>query len=716
MNAGTAKVPASDETRGTGIAGPLALLALLYVVATAVYSLLARQSPVPLLFPDEGIYGELAQSLAAGDGLKIRDIPVDLRSTLYVYLISPAWRISSGSDALELAQSIGAALLCLTIVPVWLLARRYVGPWQAFAPAVLVVSGSWMLTSAGLLTENAGLPLTAAALAATVVALSKPGSRWALAAIGFALLAAFARAQLAVVIPVIAVAVAADCARHGTAWRERLTGHKRLALLSGGLTVIGLILVVASPSGTLGIYERLQGGAQPGPMGKALKDQLTGLLAMAAVLPLVIVAAGSASREAWRDERLGPLLAVTWAAVGLFLGQSAWALTTFLDDGLVPWHIQRYIEYALPLLLVTMTVLIAWRRIAVRELAIAGAVATLILLATPGVRDVQEERGLFGIQERVNSILGTSAGVSLALVAALLAGIALLAVSRLRDRPHAALGVISGSLLVVFLVQAQILWPWQEKVTSSFRAGLPPNMSWIDDEVGKDVARLILYDNPTRATTTEFFNRDITRTYTPPSQYFGRRVNGLQCPWTPNNAGVIDWGPACGPVPARILLDNDYSRIEFHDQKVLASRPEIGRVVELQAKPPLRPRLRSVLRIPCGPALTGSKPGGHGEITAAQKDCFNVMSGAFWLDDPAKLVLRFRGGARPYRVAVAFNGGEPAIETIKPQTTTTLTYPVAAGTSGFQGQLEWQKSGPAFPELTGAELVERAGSSSDLLY
>ena len=70
-------------------------------------------------------------------------------------------------------------------------------------------------------------------------------------------------------------------------------------------------------------------------------------------------------------------------------------------------------------------------------------------------------------------------------------------------------------MLVVFLVQAQILWPWQNRVADSFRAGLPSNLSWIDDEVGGDVARMVLIDNPIRAQTTEFFNYDIKRTYMP---------------------------------------------------------------------------------------------------------------------------------------------------------------------------------------------------------
>ena len=698
--------------QGTG-AAPLVALALLYVLATILYALLARRAPLPLLFPDEGIYGSVAQSLADGDGFALRGVPVDLPSKLYVYLIAPAWKLSSGSDAFGLAQAFGAALLCLTVFPVWLLARRYVGAWLALVPAALVVSGSWMLTAAGLLTENAGMPLAAACLAATVAAISRPGSRWAFAAVGFALLAAFARTQLAVLIPVILVAIAADCGRHWPQWRERLAGHRVFAGLTGAIALIGLVLYLASPDSTLGVYERFQGGGQVGPMSKALKDQLTALLAMGAVLPLVIVAAATFSRESWRDERLGPLLTVTWSAVVLFLLQSAWALTTFLDSGLVPWHIQRYIEYPLALLLVTMTVVIVWRRVAVRDLLIAGAVATLVLLAVPGVRDVQEERGLFGIQERVNSVLGTSAGVSLALISALLVGIAWLALTRLRERPTAALGVISAALLALFVMQAQILWPWQNRVTDSFRAGFPANLAWVDDEVGGDVARMILYDNPVRAQTTEFFNRDITRTYVPPSQYFGRRINGLQCSWVPNEAGYIDWGASCGPAPTRLLLDNDYAKIEFHDQKVLAEKPEIGRVVEMTSTAPQRAQLRSVLRVPCGPAIPGSQAGGHGRITPPRKDCFPLLAGAFWLDKPARLELRFRGGAEPHKIS--FSDGA-RVDDIKPGTTTTLRFPTPAGPSSFQAQLDWQQAGAAYPELVSAKIVEKNGSSSELLY
>ena len=64
-----------------------------------------------------------------------------------------------------------------------------------------------MLTAAGLLTENAGLPLSAAALAATVGRRLETRARAGDSRRSvFALLAAYARVQLAVLLPVIVIA------------------------------------------------------------------------------------------------------------------------------------------------------------------------------------------------------------------------------------------------------------------------------------------------------------------------------------------------------------------------------------------------------------------------------------------------------------------------------------------------------------------------------
>ncbi len=696
------------DARRTG-AGPILLLGALYAVAVALYFVLARQSPIPLVQPDEIIYGTLAQSVADGDGLTIRGGESGLRSALYVYLIAPAWKFASGSDAFEISQLIGAALLCLTVFPVWLLARRYVGPWIALVPAALMVSGTWMVTAAGMLTENVGLPLSAAALAATVIAISTPGSRWGWGALGLALLATFARAQLAVLIPVILTAVAIDCARYGQAWRERLAQHRVLLSATAALILVGALAVAVASDGVLGLYKDIDAGPSGDALAGALKDQLTGLLTMAAVLPIVIVAAAGARGESWRDERLGPLLAVTAATVLLFVGQSAWALTGFVADARVPWHIQRYVEYALPLLLVTMTVVITWRRVAVRELAIAGTAATLFLLATPGVRNAGEERGLFGLQERVNSVLGTSAGQSVALVSALLVAVALIAALRLRDRPVAALGAVSLSMLAIFAVQGQVIWHFQDDTSSSWRAGFPKSLSWVDEATSGPVARMLVIGNAPRSEMTQLFNRDIDRVYVPNTPLLGRPLIGRQCPWTYDDQGAVTWGPACGAPPTQLLLDDDFAKVSFHGQDIVSAQPGIGRIIGVQGA---HPRIESVLRIPCGPLLPSYVQGGHSERLPAKRACSNELSGAFWLDGPGELVLRFRGGSQDTNVSFDVDKPDP----IPRRVVTTLREPIPDGRLFFRATLGWTGPGPEYPALMGAEIVEKNGKTTDLLY
>ncbi len=76
-------------------------------------------------------------------------------------------------------------------------------------------------------------------------------------------------------------------------------------------------------------------------------------------------------------------------------------------------------------------------------------------------------------------------------------------------------------------------------------------------------------------------------------------------------------------------------------------------------------------------------------------------------------MLRFSGGSRPQRISFA-NGAR--VDDIKPGRTTTIRLPIPVGASNFDAQLDWQKAGPGFPALTGAEIVEDDGTKTDLLY
>ena len=199
---------------------PVALLFALYGVAVLVYILLGHRQPLPQVAPDEYQYSALARSFADGHGLTYNGGSIGVRAALYIYAISPAWIITDSlTHAYAIAKVASAFMICAVAFPTWLLARRYVPPLVALVPVVLILAGSWMSSAGQLIMENLALPLAAAALASLVAALARPGSRWLWLAFAFALLATWARFQLAVLIPIILV----------RAGRRRRAAGRRLA-------------------------------------------------------------------------------------------------------------------------------------------------------------------------------------------------------------------------------------------------------------------------------------------------------------------------------------------------------------------------------------------------------------------------------------------------------------------------------------------------------
>ena len=171
MSTARAAEPTAARRAGA-LWSPWAWVVGLYVVAAALYLVLALRSPLPVLFPDEFRYSHLARGLADGTGTDWRGEHIGQTAALYVYFITPAWGLFSSSvDAYHASKVLGTLALCSQLIPVWLLARELVGPRLALVPAALSVAGTWMLTSAETVTEVLAFPLTTAALCVAVMAL-----------------------------------------------------------------------------------------------------------------------------------------------------------------------------------------------------------------------------------------------------------------------------------------------------------------------------------------------------------------------------------------------------------------------------------------------------------------------------------------------------------------------------------------------------------------
>lgn len=692
--------PAADRLR-PALAGA-GRLALLYACSVILYALFGRVQSLPFVAPDEYIYGHLAQSLADGQGFSWRGEPVTLRAALYVYLITPAWLLGSPISGYAAAKVIGAALLCLVVIPVFALARELLGIRMALMAAAMSVAGTWMTTGALLLTENAALPLATAALCAAVMGLRRPASRWMWVALALALLATWARIQVAVLIPAILGAVLIEVARAGSHWRERAREHRAALAVTGGATAAFMLATLVDAGGFTGTYydSVLYFGLGIGVLAGAIRQWIA-LVPLAGFLPFLLVAALASSGRAWRDETLGPLLAVLVAATAAFVVQSGW----FLDGANYDFAIQRYVEYVVPLALVALLVgATRWELLPPFAWAV---IAGLSLLELSGSRLLPSEGSASYISSRPGDLVGLPSWVSVAFTA-LAVGLTGLWLTRRQGRAGGASGAawVAGAVtLAVLVLQGAGAWIWQLRHADEFRAGFPADLRWVDHTARGPVARLVVTASHPRWLPVELFNKDVEQVFALASST-ANVERGPSCRWTVGPTGTAEFADGCGPAPRRFYLDDPAARVTFVDQTIVGRTRGIGRIVSVPG-PPSLPRVRSIAVLPCDDRTLLTK---SGEVLSyTERVCRAVFSCYFWLDRPAELVLRIKGGERPHEARLG-----PKAYAIAPSRITTIRVPLAAGASRIDVPFDTQELPLGYPDVVGAQLVSGGRSESIL--
>ncbi len=282
----------------------------------------------PNYFPDESIYTSLSRSIAHGQLPAVRGHVAHFPALLQPILTAPAWWFGSLDTGYRVTQAIQSVAISTAALAVWWAARRLgVGRGTAFAAAALAVAVPDVGYSGWLLSESFAYPLFIAAVASGAVALARPTKRAQATFLAFALLASFARMQLAVLL--VAYLVAAVVLRRVREQR----------VVVGGL---GLAIVVALAGG-LGYYKQAPTSFHLVSAGAVGRNAL--VLAYAAgwiVVPAGLLGlAGAFARPRSELERAFGVLALT-SALGVF------AETTLY--GYSDLTYERYGFYLFPLL------------------------------------------------------------------------------------------------------------------------------------------------------------------------------------------------------------------------------------------------------------------------------------------------------------------------------------------------------------------------------
>lgn len=514
--------PSADRRRGLW---SLALCAL-WLLAALVIWLLARGVLAPSRFQDEFLFWALGKSLAADGTLAWRDAPVSLPAALYPLLIAPVFRLAgSVSTQHELVKAFNALVVSAIVLPVYLGARQLVRPALALLAALFAVVVP-AVNYAGLIgTESISYPLAAAALLALAHALARPGTRSAAGALLLILLTIFARLQFVSLLAVVVLALlfgvlfAAPGSR-----REHL--RERRALIAGTalLLLAGTLWAAVRGFATVGIY---RGAVDPttfawGDLWYWFSAYLSDVWVLSAIVPTIATFALLGRRRLRAEAALAALLAVTLAAVVVFVLQMTWfgAINTeFWRERNVFY--ERYMFYLGPLFFIGLVA--ALGRVSRRSVTISTAVAVVVLLLTPnGILRPPLSLDAFGhafLASLASSSSFVSGHVGLVLaLTALVGGIALTTFARGLDAEDSAvrLGRLLAVVLPLFLlVSAQAkAWSLQRIFSEDWRAISAQPLDWVDRASDQDVALLVgNLAEPTRFYQTEFWNPRISRVY-----------------------------------------------------------------------------------------------------------------------------------------------------------------------------------------------------------
>ncbi|HEY6960909.1 MAG TPA: hypothetical protein VI408_03375 [Gaiellaceae bacterium] len=456
-------------------------LGALFLVGAVARTAAAWLRATPNYFPDEYIYTSLSRSLAAGHLPAVRGHVAHFPALLQPLVAAPAWWFGSLDTGYRVTQAIDSVAMSTAALAVWWTARRLgASRGPAFAAAALAIAVPDVSYSGWLLSEPFAYPLFVAALGAGSVALARPTRGAQTLFLAFALLATFARVQLAVVL--VAFLAAAVVLR-------RVREQRVVAAGIGAAVVVGL-------AGGLGYYEKAPAAFHTS--GLATLGHNLFVLAFAAgwiVVPgAVLGLAGAWRRPGSAEERAFGVFGVLAAA-----GVVAEA-TLYGDGGVV--H-ERYGCYALPVAAIAFALYVTrgrpWRRahaaLAAGMLLLSSVVPMSSWAAAGGNAHSLVLTALLKVEALLGSPGAGSLAVALAVAALSLASLAL------DWRAVAALGV-------ALCVAASMLATWFDVQNSrNVRAAfLPKGAEWVTGE-----ATVVSAGNRTSALEQLFWNRGANR-------------------------------------------------------------------------------------------------------------------------------------------------------------------------------------------------------------
>ena len=486
-----------------------------YLLLAALYLWQAWRRETPTLFSDEIEFTQISRSISESGRATLRGGEPAPGASLYAYVVAPAWWLDSVGAAYATVKTAGVLLMTATIFPAYGLARHVVTRPYALFAAVAAAAAPALSYSPFLVEEPLAYPVSTLALWLIARAGTRP-TRWSVALAATAcVVGALVRGQLAVLVPVLALVLAARAWRSEGArgWRGTWT---RGDWVGAGVLSIGLAVILSAAIGH---------GSTTWYVATAFfKDRMLeyGLWAAGAlaigigVLPLVAgLAALVRPRGEPREEGRETFVALALAAIASFGFYTA-IKTAYLSTTLSVVIAERNLIYLVPLLFVGTALVLERRRASYVALVWATAFALYLVTTTPytlAQYPNYEAHGL-AIAAFANRILRwPDATIEVALVLVTLGSAALLAALGLvRGRRVAtAAAAVAAAFVAAWSLTTEIYAAnGERRASDQVYANLPKPPDWIDRTTGGEPTIYVGQGiDATSAWQVEFWNRSV---------------------------------------------------------------------------------------------------------------------------------------------------------------------------------------------------------------
>jgi len=500
---------AHPATRSSTIDRLLAAYPLLlaYIVLLILYAWQTTKHPTPWLFTDELQWADLSRGVAHHGVPEIR-LQRQPFTSLYAYLIAPAWWASTTSAGYAAAKYINVAVMTASLFPAYALARLFVPRPAAIACGIATASVPALYFSALLIPEPFAYFWAALVLWLVARALVVRSRRAAVVAVVSLAIGPAVRSELAVLIvaAVVAVAILAATGTRGRAligswsWRERASA---VLLLIGAAIFLGALGDHHSYTWQIGTHFDHR-------MFTYGLWAVGALTIGAGTLPVVVALAWLfGNRFRTIDDRvLGGLFVGAVLAFGMYTAVKA----SYLSTNFAIRVEERNLIYVAPVLFAVVARWAVAGRLRVVALAVSGAIVGYLLASTPYHNNehfYSDAPGLSVLQWLNQRIYFTTTDAQRLLVGILAGSIVVVLLRGLAARRGflRAIAAPAGALLAVAVIGWNL---WGEiaaaNASNSFSrtfVSIPLPRDWIDRATGKAPTMFI---GQSLATSNEFWS------------------------------------------------------------------------------------------------------------------------------------------------------------------------------------------------------------------